>query len=124
MASSIAVSTTDRSIDFSRATASAICKSSSRFALIAASAILLSPVLLWSYVVVVPFAAIGCNAGFHAAARVFDEGIGQYQPGFAHIRKRQADQQLLGAAFRIVDEQPDFAIGIAFKGTAEALAAG
>src|SRR5690348_2354759 len=98
----MAASTTDLSIDFSRATASAICRSSSLLALTAASAILLSPVVQFRCLLVVtlvdvfgPLAAVR-----HCRTRALplgglDQGVGQNELRFSDVGERHADQKLL-----------------------------
>src|SRR5665213_4278147 len=112
MASSIAAMTMPRSIDFSRATASAICKSSS---LLALTAIAPSPSL----------GSLGCGpsgllaglepslfrfclarvalGGFFGAQRLCHQFVGEHQLGVAHISNRQAD--FCFAAFGVFQSQ-------------------
>src|SRR5688572_18484449 len=113
----MAASTTDLSIDFSRATASAICRSSSLLALTAASAMSLSPVVQIGCLFVAvfdvsgPLAAIAHRRARAARFRRLDQRIGQDELRFADIGERDADQKPLGSPFRVVDEEAHLAIG-------------
>src|SRR4051812_49109644 len=119
----MASSTTDLSIDFSRATASAICSNSSLFALTAISAMSIAPVF-WLIVVLgpCPLAAIRHGSAAHALARRFDQRVGQHELRLDDVGKGKADQHLVRAAFGIVDIEPHLAIGEAFEHSAEFLA--
>src|SRR5689334_7663497 len=107
----MAASTTDLSIDFSRATASAICRSSSLLALTAASAMSLSPVVQIRCLFVValgeilcPLAAIGHGGAGALPLGGLDQSIAQNEFRLPDIGERHADQKLLRSPFRIVDE--------------------
>src|SRR5579864_5256228 len=71
MASSIACSTTDLSIDLSRATASAICSNSVRLAAMAAMSVLLSARVLARFQI------------------FFDEFVGEHELGFCNVGVRK-----------------------------------
>src|SRR6478609_6656959 len=89
MASSMAWRTTRLSMPFSRATASAICSSSSRLALTPVSGIVITP---FNHI---HFAAVGRARPRRFAAGV-DQYIGQHQLGIADIGERQLDPHRLG----------------------------
>ena len=128
MASSIAVMTIERSIAFSRATASAICNSSSRLAL---TAIAHSPSVggmpgvagampsLLSFLFLRRLGlALG---GLFAPQGLRHQFVGEHQPCFIHVVDRQQHVRLL-AFFRVVAAHPR---GLAFgadQQAAEALA--
>src|SRR5262245_22554858 len=126
MASSIAEITTDLSIDFSRATASAICKSSSLLALTAPSAMLLSPVCLSNRLRV----ARPCTPVAHRSTRrltkprSFNQTVGHHEFRLCNIGERNADEEALAAALGTIDAEPNLAFCIAFDFAAKALAAG
>ncbi len=90
MASAMASSTTDLSIVFSRATASAICKSSSLLALTAGSAIVFAPLL--RDLVFVDVGAVAIALLGQALAGRFNQLIGQCQLGFGNVAEGHADQ--------------------------------
>src|SRR4051794_32814657 len=120
----MASSTTDLSIDFSRATASAICSNSSLFALTAISAMSIAP-MFWLVVVLGPgpLAAVGHRPAAYALARRFDQRIGQHELCFSNIGKRKTDQHLVSAALGFVDIEPHLTVGEALEHPAEFLAA-
>src|SRR5690349_13290973 len=95
MASSIAAITILRSIDFSRATASAICNSSSLFALIPACAISPNPPHQLRSVGGIhgrgPIAVCFPGCLFGTPQCLANEFVGQHEPGFADEPDRQAD---------------------------------
>src|ERR1700677_3435474 len=101
MASSIAPSTILRSIAFSLATASAICKSSSLLALTVA--IRQSPLGLTHLLVAIQRGvvfAFGSIAALASAQRFRNQRVGQNEPGFRHLVDRQ---QYVGAVTRAFD---------------------
>src|SRR5882724_4152564 len=126
MASSIAVITTDLSIDFSRATASAICNSSSLLALTAPSAMLLSPVCRSSGLRFArPRTAITHrSARGPAEPRSLDQPVDHHELRLCDIGERNANEEPLAAAFGTIDAETDLASLIAFDIAAEAFAAG
>src|SRR5665213_168879 len=120
MASSIASSTMALSMDFSRATASAICKSSKRLAETGELAI---GVFLFSFnFVFVDLCAIAVTL-WQASLGGFDQFIGENQIGFGNICEWQAHQQRLSTLFRVINKQAHFAFVVTFKVAAKALTA-
>src|SRR5579862_6157499 len=118
MASSIAVMTIDRSIAFSRATASAICSNSSRLALTAIAHSPLSNV--WRMILLSRSCARGASVPLHsfqflrrlglalgglfAPQGLRHQFVGEHQPCFIHVRDRQQNLRVL-ACFDIVATQ-------------------
>src|ERR687897_292072 len=91
MASAIASSTSDLSIAFSRATASAICRSSSLLALTAGLAIVFTP-FCRIRLVFRPIAAVanGVAAGPLLGRR--DQLVGHYELGFCNVLEGELDR--------------------------------
>src|SRR3984893_1162237 len=126
MASSMAVMTIERSIDFSRATASAICRSSSLLALTAIVS------LLWLIGAPAPFRGRrvrvlsvggfnlrGFLRSFAPPQRFRDQRIGEDQARLAHVVDR--DQRFLASVLAL---EPRRLARDAQQDAAEALAAG
>src|SRR5512134_351334 len=118
IASSIAWMTMRRSIDFSRATASAICKSSSRLALMPAKAMLLLLQVLGSHGAVrdARFSPL-----LRAGQRLADELVRQHKPRLADELERQAEVRAAGPLE--LGRDPDLARLVALERAAEPLAA-
>src|SRR5690349_16629734 len=119
----MACSTMDLSITFSRATASAICKSSSRFALTTGSAIFHSPVFGNFRCLFSPFAAVTKRLRRQSGAGRFNQFVGERELRLADIGKGNADQQGFFPAFWVLNEKPHLAFSHAFKIALEALPA-
>src|SRR5512134_3313564 len=118
IASSIAWMTMRRSIDFSRATASAICKSSSRLALMPAKAMLLILQVLGSHGAVRDARS---SPLFRAGQRLANELVGQDETRLADERERQPEVRATGPLE--IDRDPDLARLVALERAAEPLAA-
>src|SRR5262245_23927018 len=101
---------------FSRATASAICKSSSRLALTPDSGIVITP---FNYI---HLTSVSRTGGRRLAAG-FDQCVGQDKLGIADIAKRQLDRHRFGARLLGWEGEADCIAIAAGNGAAKALAA-
>src|SRR5205809_6890833 len=108
----MACKTTDLSIDFSRATASAICKSSSLLALTAGSAIVFTPLRDFVFI---NFSTVAIALPGQTGTRRFDQFIGQHQMSAANVGERHAHQEGFASTFGIFDEEAHLAIVISLN---------